>query len=516
MLLDAYGRPVNIQPLTKELAPPIAYVRTSIFEPVAGRLTPEYLAGILASAMEGDSQALLTLATDMEEREPHYASVIGTRKLAVSGLDFQVESVSDNADDVKQADAIRELVRTDAFSNLLDDLLDALAKGFSVCEIMWERSSTQWWPGEFKWRDPRWFTFHRDTDQIYLRNQTAAIDPPGDPLAPYKFIVHYPRIRNGLRIYGGLGRLAATSYMCKNYDLRDMMRFLEKFGHPLSLGRYAAGATESDLATLRRAVIGIGVDAAAILPDSMRIEFEQPPNVTGAEKLFLGIADWLDRQVSKAVLGQTMTTDSGSSYSQAKVHDEVRDDIKRSDTKKLCATLNRDLVQAFIDLNFGPRERGQYPRIYVPFKEEFDPKEFSEALANLVPLGLRVEQSVIRDKMGLPDPDPKAKSEDLLSPPSSSTPVIPANSKPTKPALNAANAAQASDFADEIEAHALSDWQQVTPEYSDPIKEALDSSVTYEEFANKLAALADTINPIKLTLALAKATFKARGAGDAS
>ena len=67
------------------------------------------------------------------------------------------------------------------------------------------------------------------------------------------------------------------------------------------------------------------------------------------------LAEWLDRQTSKAVLGQTMTTDDGSSQAQATVHNEVRHDILKSDARQLANTLNRDLIQPYVDLNFGPQ-----------------------------------------------------------------------------------------------------------------------------------------------------------------
>lgn len=505
MLLDAHGQPIKTRELTKELAGPLTYVRQSIFDTVASGLTPSRLAGILRAAREGEAQDFLTLAMDMEEREPHYASVISTRKQAVSGLALQVESASDAADDVKQADAIRDILRTDAFSSLVDDLMDAVAKGFSVCEIMWDKSESLWWPAEFHWRDPRWFVFHRDTDQIYLRNGVAAIDPPGEPLAPFKFIVHYPKIRNGLKIASGIARLVAVSFMCKSYVLKDWMTFIENYGHPLRLGRYSPAASQADIDTLRRAVLGLGIDAAAVLPDSMRIDFEQPPNTTGGDKLFQGMGDWLDRQVSKAVLGQTMTTDDGSSLAQAKVHEEVRQDILVSDTKKLCATLNRYLVKPFIDLNYGPRKRGKYPRIYFPFNTEIDITAFAGALAQLVPLGLRVEQSVVCDRLGIPDAKEGAV---LLQPQAPIPPTV-------KTALNAQSAAIASDLADEILDDSLAEWEAVIPDTVDPIRQALESSSSYAEFAEKLLALADTIEPMKLTQALATATWKARAAGNA-
>ncbi len=54
---------------------------------------------------------------------------------------------------------------------------------------------------------------------------------------------------------------------------------------PLRLGRYGPGATETDIAELMRAVANLGTDAAAVLPDSMRIEFTEAGNRTGGAEL---------------------------------------------------------------------------------------------------------------------------------------------------------------------------------------------------------------------------------------
>lgn len=504
-ILDAYGRPIRTKDLGNELAGPMGWQRTRQFEPIAGSLTPDYLASILRSAMDGSSQEYLTLAQEMERRDLHYGSVLQTRKLAVAGLDLQVEAASDESKDQELADEVRRIVRSPGFSDLLSDLLDAIAKGFSVVEIMWMTSSSKWWPVEFKWRDPRWFTFDTDTDEVYLRDGRDGQHPPGEALAPAKFLVHYPRTRNDLKIYGGVACAVAVAHMCKSYTVSDWMVFLENFGHPLRLGRYNAGATDKDVAILKRAVMAIGAQAAAVLPDSMRIEFEAPPNTTGGEKLFRDTADWWDRQVSKAVLGQTMTTDDGSSLAQAQVHDQVRQDIRESDTRRLCNTLNRQLVEPFINLNFGPREDGAYPRIYYPFREGLDAK----ALSLLLPHGLRVSQSVVRDRLGLPDPD---DDEEVLER------ALPLTSNQTD--LNTAlNAPQSSVEPDailaEIEQEALSEWEPLAAEIINPIERAVAESSSYEELEMKLLELSESIDPAELTRALALASWTARGMGNA-
>ena len=118
----------------------------------------------------------------------------------------------------------------------------------------------------------------------------------GVALKPYKFIKHIPQIKMGLPIRAGLARLVAVSYMCKSYALTDWMAFAEVFGMPIRVGKYGNNATEDDIQTLVSAVANIGSDAAAAIPDSMRIEFIESAKSTGGDTLFQNLAEWLDKQ----------------------------------------------------------------------------------------------------------------------------------------------------------------------------------------------------------------------------
>ena len=428
--------------LAEELAAPsLTGIRQVWRESVADNLTPSRLAGILKSAALGDGDDYLTLAEDMEERDLHYASVLGTRKLAVAGLDVRVDSSSDDVTDVRRADALREVVAAPEFGELVAHLTDALGKGYAVAEILWDRSGATWTP-RFAPRDARFFVYDQ-ADGVTLRLRDEANTMQGIPLAPYKFIVHTPKIRSGLPIRGGLARLAAVAYLCKAWSWRDWMAFADIYGLPMRVGRYnKQSATKEDIAKLMAAVANLGSDAAAVMPDSMRIEFEQAAQTTGAGEFFRALAEFWDRQVSKGVLGQTMTADDGASLSQAQVHNDVRLDLLTADAKALQNTLNRELVRPFIDLNFGP---GAYPRLVVVVPKPEDTALLVDALTRLVPLGLEVEQSVIRDKLGLPDPAPDAVL--LRAPAAASAPAAEA----PPPALNRAmNTESTPDYVDAL------------------------------------------------------------------
>jgi phage gp29-like protein len=443
MLYDAYGREVAIGRLKEEQAgPTVAGVRNiySVMHPAAG-LTPEKLTGVLQQAEFGDPFQYLELAEEMEEKDLHYLAVLNTRKQAVAQLELVIRAASSAAADVRLAEMATEYLLKGALNlrPALYDMLDAIGKGFSATEIMWEMSGSSWYPAQLLWRDPRWFLFDWVSGRELLvrtlqeENQSVAIEreagyahldarllplgrrragdessigrqPLTAPLAPFKFIVHYAQAKSGLPIRGGIARAAAWAYLFKNYILKDWVTYAEVFGQPLRLGKYGAGATEADKSALLQAVANIGTDAAAIIPDSMLIEFNQARQ-SGSTELYERFCDFLDRQVSKAVLGQTLTTElprGGGSRAAAQVHQAVRRDILGADALRLEATLTRDLIKPLIDLNAGPQAR--YPQVQLALPDDQDVKVFAEIVAELADRGLRISQRSVLDRLGLEEP----------------------------------------------------------------------------------------------------------------
>jgi phage gp29-like protein len=517
-ILGPDGRPIQKKELTREVARASLTGVRQVWnaESMVSGLTPDRLAMLLQSAAEGDHRDYLTLAEEMEERDLHYASVLGTRKRAISGLEPTVEAAAEDAQAVKLADAVRELARRPEFGEMVDDCLDALGKSYSAVEILWDRSGRQWWPERYVWRDPRFFLFDReDGHTLRLLDEADAFN--GLPLPPYKFLVHVPRLKSGLPVRGGLARLVAIAYMCKAYSITDWVAFAEVFGMPLRLGRYGPSASETDIQTLISAVANLGTDAAAVLPDSMRIDFQEAGNRSDGADLFERLATFLDKQISKAVLGQTATTEgTPGKLGNEDAQDKVRQDILKADARQLENTLNRDLVRPFIDLNFGPQ--AVYPRLRLPVSEPEDLAALVDALDKLVPRGLKVEQSVVRDKLGLPDPD---ESADLLLPAPAAT--DPAMNREHKPGCSCCRDTAVNretdpvtDALDELEAEGLAEWEEQLAPIFDPVRRLAEEAESFDEFLAGLPGLREEMDSEELVKRLALATFKARGMGDAT
>lgn len=516
MIVDASGKPLK-RVLTEEYARPSVFgVRQAwLADSAANGLTPTRLAAILQGANEGNDYDLLTLAEEMEERS-EYGGLLGVRKRAVLAMPQKVVPASDDAKHKQHADEVGKLVLRPEFRQLRADLLDALGKGRSTVELIWQTKKTPHTFSQYIWRDPRYFRYN-PADPQELRLIDGSDVYHGLPLPSFKFITHRPRIKTGLPVRDGLARMVAVYYMLTSYGLKDWTAFNELFGLPIRVGRYGANAKQDDINILRTAVANIGSDAAALIPDSMRIEFIERANSSGTD-VFERLADWLGRKITIAVLGQTASTQGtpgklGGDFAQMQVADDIRD----ADATELDATINAQMVKAYIDWNYG--EQDEYPRVESVAEEPEDLKVLVDALGTLLPQGLRVKQSEIRSKLRLSEPEAGDEVFASTPPPPAVFPnaslAAHGHNPATCPSCVALNRAGAgADTIDHMVMDALIDWQPVMQPIIDPIQVLADECQDEAEFLARLPELLQTMDANALIRSLATETFKARGLGD--
>ncbi|WP_314847682.1 DUF935 family protein, partial [Treponema lecithinolyticum] len=210
---------IHKKELNEQRATPVANSNRDLWSGglVAG-LTPERLAVILNRVRRGEVPAeYLEIAGELEERDAHYRSVLSTRKHAVEGLELYVQAGSDDKEALAVGEAVNEDIISHADSmDLIKNALDALGKGFSVNEIIWDTAGTRWKPATFIYRDPRWFAYDKTTGVLSLRDVYGF---ELHPLEPYKFVVHEPNLLSGKQITSGLSFTALFYWLVKTYDV---------------------------------------------------------------------------------------------------------------------------------------------------------------------------------------------------------------------------------------------------------------------------------------------------------
>jgi phage gp29-like protein len=466
-------------------------------------MTPPRLWRLMLRAEQGDSRAWFDLCEDVEERDLHYQAVLGVRKRQVAQLPISVEAASDDAEHQAHADLIREFLRRDELQADTVALLDALGKGVSFIELVWPET-TGWNLPRLEWRDPRFFEFDwQDGGCEKLRGDGGQLIA----LEPRKFIVHKHYAKQGHAIRGGHGRGVAWMALFKTFGVRDWVSWLQCFGRPVRVGKYHQSATDSEKTILLRALHNIAGDLAAMIPEAMAIEFIEAKGGAAVDA-HMKLCDWIDRQISKAVLGQTATTDAiAGGHAVGREHNDVRSDIEAADAAALAATLNQQLVRPIIDLNFAAPSDGAYPRIVIGRDRDLDWSQLWSA----VDRGMQVEESVIRDKLGLPDP------------PKSGEPVRLLGQKSSQAALSrlvALAERSGRPLADEARQGALSDaaieavWQPVEDDVAALIAR-ISGAATPQDALAVLNSWAAGQPPEELQVALAMAVAAGRGLGDA-
>lgn len=376
-------------------------------------LTPRRLARIFRAADEGDVRAQMELFEEMEEKDTHLFSQMQTRKLAVTGLDWEVQPFSEDETDKEIADFISgQLKGIEDFDDVLTDMLDAIGKGISIMEISWTVEDGRDVIENIEHVHPKKLIWDSVTDEMKVCTKEY---PSGIGLPKNKFVIHKYKAKSGHASRAGVMRVVSWMYLFKNYDIKDWVAFCEIFGMPLRLGKYSASASDEDKKQLLESIIRLGTDAAGIIPDSTVIEFIESQKTTSVE-IYEKLARYCDEQISKAVLGQTLTSDSGGgSYAQSKTHNEVRHDLTVADAKALAVTIRRDIIRPLVEFNYGTGAR--IPFFTFDCHEVEDQKETVEIYRTLAcDMGLRIPQGHIYKKFNIPKPE---GNEEVLVPPQS-------------------------------------------------------------------------------------------------
>lgn len=388
------------RPETRELT--VARVQDKYSEYPSNGLTPVRLAAIFREADTGDVMRQMELFEEMEEHDPHLFSQLQTRKNAVTGLDFEITAFGDEPRDKEIAEFVEaQLNGIEGMEDIETDLLDAIGKGIAVSEIMWGYDSGRVVVREIKNRHQKRFFWDGVDDSFRCRTDET---PSGILLPKNKFIIHKYKARSGHPARAGILRVVAWMYLFKNYDIKDWISFAEVYGLPFRLGKYAPGSSDEEKRALMQALIQLGADAAGIIPEGASIEFVTAEK-TSSTDLYERLARYCDEQISKAILGQTLTSDSGGgSYAQSKTHNEVRHDLTVADCKALAATLRRDLIRPLVLFNFGEEKR--IPRIRFDCEEDEDLMQTANVVGTLVEkTGLPVPLSYLYKKFSIPEPE---------------------------------------------------------------------------------------------------------------
>lgn len=326
-----------------------------------GALSPQALT---EDAPPGGDGAYRRMQTD-----PQVKACLTTKKFAVLSGGWTIHAASESPGDQDAARFARAVLARmrGSMTDALYDILDALALGVSLVEIVWEPVADGPYAGCFgiaalKAHDPADWTLETDRAGrvTALRARGGAAGPAAGPTAysPARFLRYAPMPRYGSPVGQSDLRAAYGSWFVKTQLLRWWAKYLEKFGLPTVTGAYdpGRGYGPEQQRELLALVSQVHNESAVVLPSDMTLGLLETSRAQTAN--FAEAIEYLDRAIAKSILGQTLTVDgtgSGATYALGQVHRDVLHFYLRK--------LQRDLEETVVDAqllapltryNFGP------------------------------------------------------------------------------------------------------------------------------------------------------------------
>ncbi len=306
---------------------------------------------------------------DEIRRDPHAFAILQKLKLEVVSREWKVQPASERRIDKRAAETVERQLKAIDFDRLTRGLLGAVLKGFSVAEVLWSSTALGWQAAFVKVKKQRRFRFTMGGDlRMLTRNNTT----DGEPVPDRKFIVHRHSIDDDDDDpYGvGLGSVLFWPAWFKRQVLAHWLRGTEKHATPTVVGKYQGGFDKEKQDKLLAAMRQMASDTGIAIPDTVIMELLESKNAGGGD-FIEKLARYLDELMSEAVLGETLTTNSGErgARSLGEIHNEIRIAIAKAASDLVSATLKNTLVRWIVELN---HPGAAIPDIYRDFSEAED------------------------------------------------------------------------------------------------------------------------------------------------
>jgi phage gp29-like protein len=381
------------------------------FQRIGGGLTPQDVSRIISSADSGQPARLYDLANEGRQKDGHIQSVCSTREGAVALCNVEfIGPENGRRVDKKAVDLCNRIV--DEFDNwptLIEHLTSAFFFSHATAEIKWRKvKGGLLLPYRCDPIAQRDFVFSQSEGALRYRDQLFTIEGV-DLLAenPGRIIQIQRRIVGDVPAREGLVRLLTWSALFRNWTFRDWIALAEIGWKPWRIGKYLKGASKEDIEALGLFLDEIGSTGTGVLPETAEVLVEWPKNMapgTGGSGTHLQLFDAVGREVSKAVLGQTTSIESGPNGDRAatETRDQIRLDVRERDAVANAAVLRMQLFSIAVAVNLGDSAVVPVPRFQTD--ESTDQVAFAEAIKHLTDAGVPVPVSWVRDEIGAPEP----------------------------------------------------------------------------------------------------------------
>lgn len=343
--------------------------------------TSDFMAAIHAAENVDYAQRtkLYDLYTDIL-LDAHLSSVIDKRKNAVlsSSVEFQRNGKPD--------DAINEQILSPWFYRCVSDILDARFWGFSLLQFY---KNNEWIDYDLV---PRKHV--EPIRKLILSRQTDIQGISWDEFSDLLFV--------GRDADLGLLAKAAPWVIYKRNTTADWAQFSEVFGMPIQEYIYDTDDEDARERALQDAN-SIGSLATFIHGKDTELQLREAGNKTGSADVYERLVERCNSEISKLILGNTLTTESSDNGTQAlgTVHKKVEESVAKADREYVLKVLNYDMTDIFARMGINT-SGGKF---CFPEKKDIDPNTEMSVLTQLhTTFSLPIDDDYLYEKFGIEKP----------------------------------------------------------------------------------------------------------------
>ena len=415
------------------------HARDNQLSPIPIDFDPETLGWVLDEGGRGNLMLQNELFNTMEDTWDRLRSNLNKIKKAVAKLPFNLQPWTEkgrepSAAALEKAAFVEHALHNQKaatwegqhnFQATIYELLDAVARGISVLEIDWTIEHGKYVPAGTR-RVP-WTCLG-----FAPQSQVSSLSPQVSPNAlrlfpdrdksnpkqfekyPHKFLVGVYRAKSGHIAETAQLRALAHLWLGRMLGWEWMTHKAELFGLPIRWATYDPAASQTQIDQVSDMLRNMGTAAWGAFPQGTDLQIlnGSTPGVAGKSEPTERLMAIADRSCDLLFLGQTLTSEEGSSgsYALGNVHREVELDLYENYASYVIDVINNQLIPSMIELNWGNADELPFLEVELA-RPEKDQKMVERDKLLFQDMGLPVSKQWLYDRHKVPAPGPK---EDLF------------------------------------------------------------------------------------------------------
>lgn len=250
-------------------------------------------------------------------------------------------------------------------TEVLLNILDAIAGGVSFNEIVWEPDLT-----ELAWHSPTIVPAHKDRFRFTTNGELAILSTQdvfyGEIVPPRVFIHHvydpepasFHNPEGESQLYYGRGEFDRIYpwFVWKMLVLRLGFAYLDRLAYPIKVGRYPYRNNEAR-AEMLNLLKDLTSHRVVAWPGGDQWELDLIQTSATGHNVGMDYLNYIDTQIAKVMLGSTLLQEPGErgSFGLGAAHiQSVFGSIVQADSSNLCDTLEHTWVKWLFELNGRP------------------------------------------------------------------------------------------------------------------------------------------------------------------